>query len=400
MGRNPLKIRGVMYYWNHSKDAVYEKWRKHWFDIHPKEVADYSWNYLFTGGKEIRPTLFCELWSYLSPDSNVNTELAFAIECIHVASTVLDDTPWMDNANERRGVKTLHTVFSPKKTILIVYDLMNMVRIIWLNNRPSHVDEQTWVNLLKSKLQRLIIGQFYDIEKKGNLIELASLKTGVLFELVTETVALCIQLDREFWKIWGNNLGILFQWMDDWHDQQEDKLQNNRNAFNEAFDTTLQNYSYLWCKLEHGIGKQWFLKEFGLFMKKYFTGAFPISNTYTQESLSQSIIIPYPVHIIVPELTSQHFPGRGIPEMFTGKEILRKLYQLSEETFEVPILLTNLWDIDETQWEEVEEIKHYWNQTKQIDETNWKPLQEIKHIWNPVKTLEETVEEVKELLNL
>ena len=32
------------------------------------------------------------------------------------------------------------------------------------------------------------MGQRFDLEKKGNLIELASLKTGVLFELVTEII--------------------------------------------------------------------------------------------------------------------------------------------------------------------------------------------------------------------
>jgi geranylgeranyl pyrophosphate synthase len=30
-----------------------------------------------------------------------------------------------------------------------------------------------------------------------------------------------------------NNLGILFQWMDDYLDMDEDITQNNRNAFNE-----------------------------------------------------------------------------------------------------------------------------------------------------------------------
>lgn len=33
----------------------------------------------FTGGKEIWSKLFCELWKYLSPDSEVCAELAFAI---------------------------------------------------------------------------------------------------------------------------------------------------------------------------------------------------------------------------------------------------------------------------------------------------------------------------------
>jgi hypothetical protein len=349
--------------WDTLKPAIYEKWKIHWFSIHPPDVAEYSWNYLFTGGKEIRSKLFCELWKYLSPDSEIFAELAFAIECIHVSSIVLDDTPWMDNANERRGRKTLHNVFSPKKAVLIAYELIDIVRHIWLNNKPSHISDQVWQNLLKTKLQRLAIGQWYDIEKKGDLIELASLKTGVLFELVTETVAICIGLDTEFWKIWGNNLGILFQWNDDYLDREQDIIQCNRNAFNEAYDITLKNYSYLWNKLESGIGIQWFHNPFGIYMKKYFTENINISKSNIVLSLTEAIMIPYPTNIVIPEVMNYKFEGKGIPVEFTGKDIIKRLFKVSEELFTIEELFTmssikiNLWYIDETQWEHVPEIK-------------------------------------------
>lgn len=256
--------------WNNYRSHIIEKYKQVWYQTHPTDIAEYSWNYLFTGGKEIRPILFCELWNYLSPDTTIVAELAFAIECIHISSVVLDDTPWMDNASERRGKKTLHITFSSKKAVVIAYDLIDMALDIWKNNRPIHIDSESWINLLKSKLQRLMIGQWFDLEKKGNLVELASLKTGTLFELVTETVAVCINLDAQFWRIWGNNLGVLFQWMDDYNDMEEDKQQNNRNAFNESFDTTLTQYIYIWRLINKNIGKQWFQRTIGRFMIQYF----------------------------------------------------------------------------------------------------------------------------------
>jgi hypothetical protein len=344
--------------WDILKEEIYKKWKPYWFQVHPPDVAEYSWNYLFTGGKQIRSNLFCELWKYLAPASNINAELAFAIECIHVASIVLDDTPWMDNALERRGRKTLHTEFSPKKAVLISYELMDIVRNIWLNNKPSHISDNIWQNLLKTKLQRLVVGQWQDIEKQGNLIELASLKTGVLFELTTETVALCLELDTEFWKVWGNNLGILFQWMDDWEDRHQDILQENRNAFNEAYDITLKNYEYLWQKIEKGIGDQWFTKPFGIFMKKYFTEKIPISiSKQTNNSLSNSISIPYINDIIIPEITNYTFEGRDIPAVFTGKDVLKKAFKASNNFFTIPSIKSNLWYVDESQWEQVEDVK-------------------------------------------
>lgn len=337
-------------YWDIYKPNIYEKWSKKWIETHPKEIGEYSWDYLFTGGKEIRPRLFCELWRYLSPESEVLAELAFAVECIHLSSIVLDDTPWMDNAFVRRGKKTLHTVFSPKKAVLIAYDLIDIAIEIWKNNKPEHIHVDNWMNLLKSKLQRLMIGQWHDLEKTGNLIELASLKTGVLFELVTETVALCITLDTEFWKIWGNNLGILFQWMDDYLDMDEDKEQHNRNAFNESYDITLKRYLYLWQTIVKGIGKQWFDLSFGQFMKHYFIDKMNFTDKFNSYDNLSSVKIEYPINIIIPELKEQYNRQKEILKYIDGKQIIRHIW------YNIDYMTTNnikhtYWNIDESLWE-------------------------------------------------
>lgn len=295
--------------WETLKPRIYDKWKQYWYDTHPADIAEYSWNYLFTGGKEIRARLFCELWQYLSPDSDVCAELAFAIECIHATSLILDDTPWMDNAAERRGKTTLHLVFTQKKAILLAHDVMYMVYLIWNESRPSHVPISVWEDFMKDKLQRLMIGQWYDLERTGRLTDLASLKTGVLFELVTETVAVCTNLDREFWKIWGNHLGILFQWMDDWQDREEDTMIQNRNAFNEAYDSTLTMYYQIWKKLEQGIGARWFHLPFGQFMRAYFTKDIPLPLSTSESNTLSGLFLPYPTHqlpylqTILPEIT-------------------------------------------------------------------------------------------------
>lgn len=342
--------------WECYKEIIQNKWKQYWFNTHPSDIAEYSWTYLFTGGKEIRARLFCELWKYLSPDCEITAELAFAIECIHVASIVLDDTPWMDNATERRGRQTLHTVFSPKKAVLIAHDVILMAVEIWKQNKPSHIDEINWKSLLVTKLQRLTTGQWLDLEKKGNLIELASLKTGVLFELVTETVALCIGLDRTFWKIWGNDLGILFQWTDDWLDREEDIVQKNRNAFNESFETTLRNYLYLWQKIEKNVGQQWFNRPFGIFMKKYFIEQLNINSNITIHKSLNDIHIPYPDNLIIPDIVDiksgkYSFLNNFVSDL-TKENIVKKIYQMSENVFELSITEQNLWNIDENEWQQ------------------------------------------------
>jgi hypothetical protein len=385
--------------WDVLKIPIYQKWKDYWFKLHPRDIAEYSWNYIFTGGKEIRSKLFCELWNYLSPDTEVCAELAFAIECIHVTSIILDDTPWMDNATERRGRATLHTQFSPNKALLISYELMEIVRHIWKNNKPPHVSDEIWNSLLITKGQRLIIGQWYDIEKKGSLIELASLKTGVLFELVAETVALCTGFDTDFWRSWGNHIGILFQWMDDWMDMEQDKLQNNRNAFNENYEYTLHYYRFLWSKIVVGIGKGWFTRPFGIFIKKYFTDKFESLDIIPESTLQGDIQIVYPVNIKIPDYiikeisnfgetssinlldnSKYNIPAKikneiigentinGLNEM-TGINILKKLYTLSFNIFTYPSLKTNLWYVNENEWENHEEINYLIQYTKNIYNT-------------------------------
>lgn len=327
-----------MLIWDELKVEIHEKWHKWWIETHPSHIAEYSWNYLFTGGKEIRPKLFCELWHYLSPDIKINAELAFAIECIHIASIILDDTSWMDNASERRGKPTLHTKFSPKVALLVTNNVIAMAIEIWKNNKPIHISDNIWKSFLISKLKKLTLGQSLDLDKTGNLIELASFKTGVIFELVTETVALCLELDTNFWGIWGNNLGILFQWIDDYLDMNEDLVQNNRNAFNESYDITLKNYSNIWKKIEKEIGPQWFERPFGKFMKTYFLEKISINDEFDIYTSISEICIPTTINFIIPEIQFElpkddfNYFNQFMVDL-SRKNIISRLYKLSDNIF-------------------------------------------------------------------
>ena len=344
--------------WEVHRPRIYDKWKEEWKKTHPPDISEISWNYLFTGGKEIRARLCCELWRYLSPDLEVQAELAFAVECIHAVSLVIDDCPYMDNATTRRGRTTLHIALSEKKAALLCYDVMNMVRTIWISNRPSRSPKEEWFNLRKTKLQRLMMGQWYDMEKKGNLVELASLKTGVLFELVTETVARCTGLDVEFWRNWGNALGILFQWTDDWQDREEDKEQGNRNAFNEAYETTIMNYRQIWSNIEIGIGAGWFQRPFGAYMRRYFTETIPFLSIAPMHirPLSELFSIP---SIQIPTVDRERYKRKDILNIINGKDVMSLMFMLSNHMKEEDKIRTDLWSIQEENWETVPEVSEW-----------------------------------------
>lgn len=256
--------------WDDLKLPLFAQWKPWWLSRHPKEIGEYSWIYLFERGKQIRPRLFCELWRYLCPEQTPMAELGFMVECVHVASLILDDLPWMDNAKERRGWETLHQKFTARKAILLAHDVLELAWEVG-QTTPFATKSKEWEQWIRLKADSLWRGQWLDLSQSGTLEELAELKTGILFECVAELVAIAIGLNPYFWRGWGRTLGILFQWVDDWDDREEDRIIQQRNAFNECYEETMTRYHVLWIQVVQGIGPGWWERPFGIFLWNYFT---------------------------------------------------------------------------------------------------------------------------------
>lgn len=255
--------------WDTLKIPLFAQWKIWWVSRHPIEVGEYSWSYLFERGKQIRPRLFCELWQHLCPDRPPYVEFAFAVECAHIISLLLDDLPWMDNATERRGWPTLHCRFSVRKALLLAHDVAELA---WEVSRTCPLfQEERWVEWGREKARKLWLGQWLDLSRSGSRYTWAAWKTGTLFESVAEGVAIGIGLDPVYWRGWGQALGVLFQWVDDWEDQEEDARMGQRNAFHEAREETIVQYGTLWTAVVQGIGPSWWERPFGIYLWQYFT---------------------------------------------------------------------------------------------------------------------------------
>ena len=110
----------------------------------------------------------------------------------------------------------------------------------------------------------------------------------------------------------------------------EDIVQNNRNAFNEDYDCTLQNYINIWKKIENGIGPSWFFKPFGSFMKSYFTQTITDKlDTVSLYNLSD-LFIPYPIpiHSDVIQINKKR-----IFTILDGNDIIKKMFIISDHLF-------------------------------------------------------------------
>ena len=347
---------------------------------HPPEVGERSWAYLFEGGKQVRPRLFCDLWNYLCPEREPCGEYAFALECVHVASLILDDLPWMDNAEERRGYPTLHRQFTPRKALLLCHDILRMAYHLVQGVPGTSVYASEVEAMILQKLKRLTAGQVLDLERQGTRWELAALKTGTLFEWVTEAVALCLGLDRVFWRRWGNLLGVLFQWRDDWSDREEDALHGQRNAFLEHPEETLVAYRAGWRHLVQGVGTGWFRRPFGAFLRDYFRP--PLSLEDEEESLTVSLRdLIQPIYsyeeVPLPTLSYERRGSIWLGHLFralssesaktvtsesaktvTLESAKKKALGLADALeLEPPFLKENLWNRPESEWSTCEEIR-------------------------------------------
>ncbi len=80
---------------------------------------------LFSGGKRLRPVLTILGAELVGGKSDLILPSAVAVEFIHTSSLIFDDLPCMDNADERRGVTSLHEKFGEGLAILAAIGFLN-----------------------------------------------------------------------------------------------------------------------------------------------------------------------------------------------------------------------------------------------------------------------------------
>lgn len=78
---------------------------------------------LLNGGKRFRPAIVLMVSEALQNQSDVFAP-AFAVECFHTASLVVDDLPCMDNDEERRDKPTVHKLYGEPIALLTSYALI------------------------------------------------------------------------------------------------------------------------------------------------------------------------------------------------------------------------------------------------------------------------------------
>ncbi len=166
------------------------------------------------GGKRIRPVLCLATTEAAGGRVEDALPAALAVELVHTFSLVHDDLPAMDDDDERRGRPSAHVAYGEGVALLAGDALLTeALRLMLSYDRPEPARE------LADATLGMIGGQYLDVTGADVALEdLHGLKTGRLF---AAAVALGLWAaavppgDQAPWRAFAEELGVLFQAVDD-----------------------------------------------------------------------------------------------------------------------------------------------------------------------------------------
>ena len=166
------------------------------------------------GGKRIRPVLCLATGQALGRDPEELLPAGAAVELVHNFSLVHDDLPALDNDELRRGRASTWAQFDEATAVLAGDALLTEALRLALSYPAPFVARE----LVQATLG-MIGGQHADTKELGyDLAEIHRLKTGRLFYASIACalwVAGLAALEQKPWREFADELGMLFQVVDD-----------------------------------------------------------------------------------------------------------------------------------------------------------------------------------------
>lgn len=176
-----------------------------------EEVLRYS---LAGGGKRVRPILCLAVAEAAQGGVERALAAAAALELVHTFSLVHDDLPALDDDGERRGRPSTHVAYGEGVALLAGDALLGEAFRLALS-----YDDPAIARELADATIGMIGGQYRDITgDDADLAEVERLKTGRLF---AAAVGLGLRsagvpsAEHAPWRAFGDELGVLFQVVDD-----------------------------------------------------------------------------------------------------------------------------------------------------------------------------------------
>jgi geranylgeranyl diphosphate synthase type II len=177
-----------------------------------------SVRYALTGGKRVRAVICLATVEAAGGDAEPGLPAAASLELVHAFSLVHDDLPALDNDAERRGRRSVWAEHGEAVAVLAGDALLAEAFRLALSYPFPDVGRE-----LAQATLGMIGGQYLDItDTAPDEATLHKLKTGCLFSASVGTglwVAGVAASEQGPWRAFGDELGLLFQIVDDILDQ-------------------------------------------------------------------------------------------------------------------------------------------------------------------------------------
>lgn len=165
---------------------------------------------MLPAGKRLRAKLI----TYIAGEKLEAIKLAAIVEMIHAASLLHDDV--IDDATTRRGKDSINAIFG-NKTAIMLGDILyskGFNELTKLNSKIANVISDAVIKLSIGELDDVNISKSFCIDRDGYMKMIYG-KTASLMEASASSAALLAGKADKKYAIYGKNLGIAFQMIDD-----------------------------------------------------------------------------------------------------------------------------------------------------------------------------------------
>ena len=183
---------------------------------------------MLSGGKRLRAKLILKI----AQDHKDAPLLAAIVELIHAASLLHDDV--IDEADTRRGVASVNATDGSKTAVMLGDILYSkaFTELVVFDKEIAQTIASAVTALSKGEMMDVKMAEEFNVDEEKYL-NMLYLKTATLIEAAAKAAALLVAKDAEAHALYGRNLGLSFQIIDDILDITADEESLGKPAMND-----------------------------------------------------------------------------------------------------------------------------------------------------------------------
>ena len=181
-----------------------------------------------SGGKRLRAKLILKI-AHNHKDAPL---LAAIVELIHAASLLHDDV--IDDADTRRGVASVNATDGSKTAVMLGDILYSkaFTELVGFDKAIAQTIASSVTALSKGEMMDVKMAESFNVDE-ARYLDMLYLKTATLIEAAAKAAALLAGKDAEAHALYGRNLGLSFQIIDDILDITADEATLGKPAMND-----------------------------------------------------------------------------------------------------------------------------------------------------------------------